>query len=295
MTTVYDPSARFEVKIWEEEFRKAESRKLMARIYQPQGEGPFPVVLDLHGGAWNFKDRSANERMDEAISATGLLVVAVDMRNAPEAPYPASVQDANYGIRWLKWKAPGWNGDPATLGLLGSSSGGHVAQLIGMRPDDERYGAIPLKEDPDADATVRYVATRSPISDPKARYDNAVAKERAEMVERHHVYFVPWESIHEANPQEILDRGEKVNLPPMLIMQGELDDNVLPAFQEKFAASYREAGGECQLEIFPDSGHLWVLDAGDQTDRSHEIVEAFIERQLRTLGLVSQVVTASTG
>ena len=54
------------------------------------------------------------------------LVVAIDLRLAPEAPYPASVADANYGIRWLKAKACEWNGDPATVGALGSSSGGHV-------------------------------------------------------------------------------------------------------------------------------------------------------------------------
>ena len=90
-------------------------------------------MLDLHGGAWNGKDRTANATMDEVIAASGLLVVAIDLRIAPEAPYPASVEDANYGVRWLKSKAAGWNGDPATLGLLGSSSGGHVAQLLSMR------------------------------------------------------------------------------------------------------------------------------------------------------------------
>ena len=61
---------------------------------------------------------------------------------------------------------------------------------------------------------------------------------------------MPWETIHERNPQQILDRREKVSLPPSLIMQGALDDNVLPSLQEKFAAPHRAAGGECQLEMF---------------------------------------------
>ena len=74
----------------------------MARIYQPKGAGPFPTVLDLHGGAWNAKDRRAEEPMDRAIAASGVLVVAIDLTLAPEAPYPACVQDANYGVRWLK-------------------------------------------------------------------------------------------------------------------------------------------------------------------------------------------------
>ena len=56
--TTYDPGAKFEITVSEVEFRKtAAGRQLMARIYQPSGPGPFPTVLDLHGGAWNAKDR----------------------------------------------------------------------------------------------------------------------------------------------------------------------------------------------------------------------------------------------
>jgi acetyl esterase/lipase len=166
-------------------------------------------------------------------------------------------------VRWLKSKAPGWKGDPATLGVLGSSTGGHIAELIGMKP-----------EAPDAE--VRYVATRSPISDPYARYQQAVKMNRQHMVDNTKNWFVPWETIYEANPQQMLDRKEKVSLPPLLIMQGSLDDNVLPALQEKFAASYRAAGGECRLEIFEGCEHLWVDKPGPATDRAHEMVKAFI-------------------
>ena len=278
--TAYDPNALYEITIWEADFREIPTRMLRARICQPVGDGPFPVLLDLHGGAWTFKDRTANVAMAEAVARSGILTVSIDLRLAGEAPYPASVQDANYGIRWLKMKAPDWKGDPSTLGLLGSSSGGHVAELLGMRPDDPRYNALPLEGHADIDASVRYVATRSPISDPLARYDNAVAKGRQEMADRHHVYFNPFSDIEEGNPQMILERGEAVELPPLLIMQGGLDDNVLPAFQEKFGAAYRAAGGDCEVAVFEGCGHLWVLEPGPDTDRAHAMVKAFIARQL---------------
>src|ERR1700676_4547404 len=170
----YNPTARFQIKVSEVEFRRTKAgRMLMARIYQPNGAGPFPAMLDLHGGAWNAKDRHAEEPMDRALAASGLLVVAIDMTLAPEAPYPACVQDANYGVRWLKANAASWNGDPSKIGIYGSSSGGHVAELLGMRPRDARYNAIPLPEAPKIDATVAYIAMRSPISDPYARFQNA--------------------------------------------------------------------------------------------------------------------------
>jgi acetyl esterase/lipase len=281
----YDPAAKFDVKVSETEFRRtAKGRQLLARVYQPQAAGrnagPFPTVLDLHGGAWNNKDRFANEPMDRAIAASGVLVVAIDMTLAPEAPYPASVQDAHYGVRWLKLKAPTWNGDPTNLGVIGSSTGGHMAELIAMRPRDARYGAHRLAEAPNLDATVAYVATRSPISDPYARYQQAEKMKREHMIQNTKKYFVPWESIYDGNPQQILERREQVALRPLLIMQGALDDNVLPALQEKFVASYRAAGGEIRLEIFEGCEHEWVAKPGPQTDRAHAMVKAFIAANL---------------
>jgi acetyl esterase len=283
MTANYNPANKLEIRVWDVEFRRAPARTLMARIYQPQGDGPFPAVLDLHGGAWNDKDRTANAPMDENLAASGLLVVAIDLTLAPEAPYPASVQDANYGVRWLKANAPEWNGDPATIGALGSSSGGHVMELCAMRPRDPRYAAHSLSEAPNADATVAYLATRSPVSDPFVRFGQAEKMGREEMIQNTRIYFNPWETIHEGNPQEILDRSEAVTLPPLLIMQGELDDNVLPAVQEKFAKSYRAAGGHCELEIFAGCEHMWVATPGPQADRAAEVVKDFIARQLSTL------------
>lgn len=283
MATTYNPAARYEIKVWDVEFRRTPARMLMARIYQPQGPGLFPTLLDLHGGAWNDKDRLANVPMDEALAKSGLLVVAVDLTLAPEAAYPASVQDANYAVRWLKSKAKEWNGNPASLGALGSSTGGHIAELLAMRPRDPRYNAIPLPEAPGVDATLAYVIARSPISDPYTRFEQAQKMKREEMMNKTKKYFVPWETIFEANPQQILERGEAASLPPIFIMQGELDDNVIPPIQEKFAATYRAAGGECQLEIFKGCGHMWVAEPGPQTDRAHEMAKAFIARELRAL------------
>ena len=283
MAPAYDPAAKFEVTVTEVEMRKnAAGRMLKALVYRPKGPGPFPTVLDLHGGAWNAKDRTAEAPMDRALAESGLLVVAIDMTNAPEAPYPTSVQDANYGVRWLKWKAASWSGDASKVGIYGSSSGGHVAELLAMRPNDKRYNAIPLPEAPKIDATVAYIACRSPISNPFLRFKNAEKMKRDSMVQNHYTYFKPWETIHESNPQEILDRKEKINLVPMLIMQGALDDNVLPEFQEKFVASYKAAGGTIDYHLFENSEHQWVAQPGPQTDKARAMVKAFIARQLKT-------------
>jgi len=164
------------------------------------------------------------------------------------------VADVNYGIRWLKAKGREWNGEPETLGALGSSSGGHVLELCAMRPHDARYTVYPLPEASHLDAT---------------------------LITNSELYFSPWDTIFDGNPQRILERGEAVILPPMFVLQGELDDNVLPAVQEHFVATYRAAGGKIDYEVFPGAEHRWIIQPGPQTDRAIDMIKAFIARQLR--------------
>ena len=62
-------------------------------------------------------------------------MVALDFRVPPEAPYPASLADIHYGVRWAKSQATAWNGTPDRVGAMGTSSGAHQAMLLGVRPN----------------------------------------------------------------------------------------------------------------------------------------------------------------
>src|SRR5260370_42123190 len=85
----YDPGARFDLAVSDVELRRnSAGRMLMARIYQPKGPGPFPTVLDLHGGAWNRKDRFGEEPLERPLAARGLLRVPVAMTLWPHEPHP---------------------------------------------------------------------------------------------------------------------------------------------------------------------------------------------------------------
>ena len=72
MAAVYNPSAQYEVKSWDVEYQQDPVRTLIARIYQPQGSDHFPVLLDVHGGAWNDQDRTANALVDQQLAASGV-------------------------------------------------------------------------------------------------------------------------------------------------------------------------------------------------------------------------------
>jgi acetyl esterase/lipase len=78
----------------------------------------------------------------------GIVSIALDFRSGSTDPYPASVQDINYAVRWAKHNARDLKTRPELIGLSGQSSGGHLAMLVAMRPRDARYAAIPRASSP---------------------------------------------------------------------------------------------------------------------------------------------------
>jgi len=155
-----------------------------------------------------------------------------------------------------------------------------------MRPNDPYYGVHKLAEAPQLDATLNYVATRSPVSNPYARYLNAEKLGRDEMVQNSRTISIRGIPFTTANPQEILDRGEKVTLVPLLIMQGELDDNVRPPCRKNSLRLIALRAGSVNMKSSPAATSMGAR-AGPQTDRAHEMVKAFIARQLKAKRLAA--------
>jgi len=276
----YDPKQSFGLDVTEVEYRRDLNVSWMARVYQPQGTGPFPVMLDVHGGRWNRGTRTNAEVMDRALAESGIVVASIEFRLAPDHPYPAQVADINYGTRWLKAHARDFNADPGSIGAIGSSSGGHGVFLSGMRPHDPRYAALPLDEAPELDATLNYILACWPVVDPHARYLYAQETNNEGLVAATNAYFTSSDGATEGNPHMILQRGEMVTLPPAFIIQGTEDDNIPVPATKEFAEAYRRSGGEIQLEIFDGMPHGFGYRRGPETDRAVDLVKAFIARQL---------------
>ena len=281
MTSVaYNPAARFEVETTDVVYLEHATGGLLATVFQPQGEGPFPGLVDVHGGRWFLNDRTSDHHMNAALAASGIVVVAVDFRLAPDYPYPAQVIDTNYAIRWTKVNAQRFNIDPASVGAMGCSSGGHTMALNGMRPRDSRYASAPLPGGEDTDASLRFMLGCWPVLDPHARYMWAKEIGEERFIGPTEDYFTEHASLHEGNPQEILDRGEPAELPPMIIIQGTNDNNIPLFIPHKFEESYRAAGGHVELELFPGMPHLFGNTPGPESDRAIELMKGFVARQL---------------
>ena len=102
----------YDVETSDVEYLKHGETSLLASVFRPQGTGPFPIMIELHGGAWVRGNRHNGDDVNEALAKNGVIVVALDFRVPPEASYPASLADIHYGVRWAKSQAAGWNGIP---------------------------------------------------------------------------------------------------------------------------------------------------------------------------------------
>ena len=132
----------YEIDVADVEYLRHGDTPLLVRVFKPRGSGPFPIMVELHGGAWVRGNRLNGNVGNEALAKNGVIVAALDFRVPPEASYPASLADIHYGIRWCKIQAAEWNGFSDRIGAMGTSSGAHQAMLLGMRPRDPRYAAL---------------------------------------------------------------------------------------------------------------------------------------------------------
>src|SRR5207245_9687769 len=91
----HEGSAPCAVDVFDREYLRHGDTAFLATIYQPRGSGPLPMLLGVHGGAWNAGSRSELESISRELAAWGMVVAAVDFRLAPDHPYPAQVQDVH--------------------------------------------------------------------------------------------------------------------------------------------------------------------------------------------------------
>ena len=239
-------------------------RPMTLRLFRPADAGPFPAVLDLHGGGWAKGDRNDCQARDAVLADAGIAAAALDFRHAGDG-YPTSLIDINYAVRWLKAHGAELRVDPGRIGIIGQSSGGHLAMLAAMRPHDPRYASIALSTgDPAIDATVRCVGVLWPVINPLSRYrrvrrlrdDGDPPAWVGDLPERHDLYWVTEQAMAEGNPMLALENGESAETPPALWIQGQPDpvhdyrdpDSPLDLNEpERFAANYRAAGGDIEV------------------------------------------------
>ncbi len=276
---------RYAVQVEDRVFGGSEDEPLLLRLYRPQGKGPFPALIDVHGGAWTTQTRTQNERIDTWLAAHGCVVAALDFRMPPQYAYPASVADVNLGTRWLKAHADSLDIDPQRIGGLGTSSGGHQLLLSALRPRHARYMTEALLPDatmaaspsPEAlDGALAFVITGWPVADPLARYRMVTERNNKNLLDAHHAFWPSEAEMEDGNPTLLLTRGETgasgLKLPPLLVLQGTNDDNLTPDMADRLVAAWQAAEGSATLIKYEGRQHAFVLREFDSDDAQHALM-----------------------
>ncbi len=260
-------------------YQRSGGKVRLARLYQPAGRGPFPAVLQLHGGAWNGKDRTdgqltaldreqrhrrALDRVPErARGALPRFTAGHQLRHPlAEGPCRRVREQRRPGrpLRDVERRPPGAarGHAPRRSALHGAAAGGSAAD--GRRShSSSRVGECCFRSSATSWPGRRARWTSSEITTPSS------ATKRTEV---------------EATPALILERGETAALPPALVYQGDADEWTTVALAERLATGYRRAGGTLDLQLLPGERHTFVNEHpfAPHSVKAVEMVKAFIRK-----------------
>jgi acetyl esterase len=246
----------------------------------------LPVLIDVHGGAWSSGDRTGDKLYCAELAKTGLLVVSVDFRQAPKFQHPSGSADVAAAVRWVRLNAKSLNADPKRIGLIGSSSGGHLALLEALRPNVSQHRGTPISDGKafathdDIDASVDYVVAMWPVSDPAARYRYAVRAKIEALIKGGEAYFGNEDAMWDASIPRIVTAGEIKMLPPILVIQPGNDANIPQDMTFDLLHAWQARGGKVEYAFFPGQPHAFGHRPSAATDDLVRMIAAFIQRRL---------------
>lgn len=113
--------------------------ELRLDLYRPSGDGPFPVVLVVHGGGWDSGDRTMERPFAKRLAAAGLVTASVSYRLGPAGRFPLALHDLKAAVRWLRAHAGELGIDPEAIGVVGGSAGGQLAAMLGATNEIARF------------------------------------------------------------------------------------------------------------------------------------------------------------
>lgn len=257
-------------------------------IYLPDGDGPFPLVINIHGGGFRMGDKDMLDApIARALLDKGIAVASIDYRLSGEARFPAAIEDAKAAVRFLRANAARYRLDPGRFLAFGQSAGGNLASLVGTTGNAATFDNPALGHAGVPSNVVAVIDWFGPSDfgqmDAQARQQGCPADHGAADSPESTYLGAPIatapEKVRAANPITYIDPQD----PPFLLQKGS-EDCMVPVGQSLvLAEALRKAGVPVTYEVLEGAGHgdmgLWqpvFLSKGNV-----ERVVAFAEQHLK--------------
>ena len=262
-------------------FAEVGGTELLGRLYRPHDSIGHGIVM-VHGGAWTANDRTTPEVMNRLLAGRGLTVWSLDFRCGPQFQHPAASADIAAGIRYFRDQADALNIKSETIGLIGSSSGGHLVLYTGLQPNIPAHSTTPHEgaEDSSNDASVAYIVALWPVSNPLVRFEYALSVGRTELLRAHQGYFGSREAMHQASVQRVLRSHAFTHMPPAMVVQPGEDANVPQYMTNDLLTAFKGVGSEAEYLHMPGLPHAFAYEASAATNECEAEVWQFIKKQL---------------
>ncbi len=225
------------------------SRGLQMDAYMPDGPGPFPAAVIVHGGGWVAGDRRWNvEPLFRPLHEAGVACFSISYRLATDPSlFGVAIDDVAEAIRYVRGHALEFKVDPARIALVGESAGGQLASMAALRQSGSTVKAV--------------VALYSPADLEQL----AQASQALPAPFRLAMQGTPWEGLIRTRLQELSPmRHVRNGMPPFLLIHGTADMLVPFEQSERMCRAIRQVGAVCDLIAVKGGGHglRWWESAG---------------------------------
>ncbi|NUS59691.1 MAG: alpha/beta hydrolase [Lysobacter sp.] len=231
------------------------------RIYTPEGKGPFPVVLYIHGGGWVIADLDTYDASPRAIAnAAKAIVVSTHYRQGPENPFPAAHEDTKAAYQWVLKNAASFGGDPKRIAVVGESAGGNMAANVSIAARDNKWQA-PLAQ------VLVYPVADDDMNSP-SYIENANAKPLNKPMMEWFAKHYLGDMAKASDPRiALVDQPNLANLPPTTIILAQIDP--LRSEGERLGEKLQAAGVPVTVQRYDGVTHEF-FGMGAAVDKAKE-------------------------
>ena len=253
---------------------KRDTGSLDADVYVPRGEGPFPGMLVVHGGAWRVGTRAQLATAAQKFAEHGYTAVAISYRLAPKSTFPAQIYDCQAAVRWMREHAKDFKIDTKHIGGFGYSAGGHLVALLGALDDDDYKEEGVAADAPSA--RLQCVLAGGAPCDFRDLPPNVgmlsywLAGTRAEKPDNY----------RNASPANFITKDD----PPMYFFSGEQDVLVPIASPRRMVESLQKTGLTAEMYPIKNAGHIEALF--DRGALEHAL--SFADKSLKGEGVAAK-------